>query len=67
MFNNKFFKQTDGVATGSSALVNIFMCSFQNKWLKYCPHGLKHVFFRRYIEDIFVLFSSLNHTEKFKN
>ena len=41
------------------ALANIFMCNFENKWLKDCPHSLKPVFYRRYVDDIFVLFSSL--------
>ena len=69
MFNNKFYKQIDGVAMGSPlgpALANIFMCNFENKWLKDCPHSLKPVFYRRYVDDIFVLFSSLDQTEKFK-
>ena len=69
MFNNKFYKQIDGVAMGSPlgpALANIFMCSFENKWLKDCPHSLKPVFYRRYVDDIFVLFSSLDQAEKFK-
>ena len=60
MFNSKFFKQIDGVVMGSplvTALTNI-MCSFENKWLKYCPHSLKPVFDRQYVDDIFVLFSS---------
>ena len=69
MFNNKFYKQIDGVAMGSPlgpALGNIFMCNFENKWLKDCPHSLKPVFYRRYVDDIFVLFSSLDQAEKFK-
>ena len=69
MFNNKFYKQIDGVAMGSPlgpALANIFMCNFENKWLKDCPHSLKPVVYRRYVDDIFVLFSSLDQTEKFK-
>ena len=36
-FNNKFYKQIDGVSMGSPlvpALANIFMCTFENKWLK---------------------------------
>ena len=40
MFNNKFYKQIDGVAIRSPlgpALANIFMCNFENKWLKDCP------------------------------
>ena len=34
MFNSKYHKQVDVVATGSSfgpALANIFMCSFESK------------------------------------
>ena len=70
MFNNKFYKQIDGVAMGSPlgpALANIFMCNFENKWLKDCPHSLKPVIYRRYVDDIFVLFSSLDQVEKFKS
>ena len=69
MFNNKFYKQIDDVAMGSplgAALANIFICSFENKWLQDCPHRLKPVFYRRYVDDIFVLFSSLDQAENFK-
>ena len=37
MFNNKYYKQVDGVAMESplgSALANIFMCSFESKWFE---------------------------------
>ena len=47
-------------------LANIFTCSFENKWLQDCSHSLKPVFYRRYVDDIFVLFSSLDQAEKFK-
>ena len=69
MFNTKFYKQIDGVAMGSPlgpALANIFMCSLENKWLKDCPDSLKPVFYRRYVDDIFVLFSSLDQAKMFK-
>ena len=39
------------------ALANISMCSFENKWLKDCPHSLKPVFYGRYVDNIFILFS----------
>ena len=68
MFSSKFYKQIDGVAMGfllGPALANIFMRSFEKKWLKDCPHNLKPVFYRRYVDDIFVLFSSLDQAEKF--
>ena len=69
MFSSKFYKQIDGVAMGSPlgpALANIFMCSFENKWLKDCPLSLKPVFHRWYVYDMFVLFSSLDQEQKFK-
>ena len=69
MFNRKYYKQVDGVAMGSPlgpALANIFMCSFESKWLRDCPNDFKPVFYRRYIDDIFVLFSSPDHADKFR-
>ena len=48
------------------ALANSFMCSFENKWLKGCPYSLRPVFYGRYVDNIFVLFSSLDQPEKFK-
>ena len=64
IFNSKYYKQVDGVAMGSllgPALANIFMCSFESKWLRDCPNDFKPVFYRCYIDDIFVLFSSPDH------
>lgn len=69
MFSNIFYKQIDGVAMGSPcgpALVSIIICSFENKQFKNCSHGLISVFYKRYVDDIFVLLSSLDHAEKFK-
>ena len=68
-FNNKYYKQVDGASMGSPlgpALANIFMCSFESKWLRDCPNDFRPVFYRCYIDDIFVLFSSLDHADKFK-
>ena len=48
MFNTKYYKQVDGVAMGSPmnpALANIFMCSFQSKWVRDCPNDLNPVFY----------------------
>lgn len=40
--------------------------SIENIWLKDYLQGLKPVSSRRYVDDIFVLFSTLNHAETFK-
>ena len=48
------------------ALANIFMGSFENKWLRNCTAALKPVSYRRYVNDRFTLFSSLDNAEQFK-
>ena len=48
------------------ALANIFICNFESKWLRDCPNDSKPVFYRCYIDDIFVLFSSPDHADKFR-
>lgn len=45
-------------------LANVFMCSFEYKCLKLCPPDLKPVFSIRYVDDLHVLFSSFDHTER---
>ena len=52
-FSNKHYKQ-------------VFMCSFESKWLQDCPNDFKPVFYRLYVNEIFALFSSLDHADKFK-
>ena len=69
MFNSKYYKQLDSVAMESPlglALANIFICSFESKWLRDCPNDLRPMFFRCYIDDIFVLFSCPDHADKFR-
>ena len=46
MFNNKYYKQVDGATIRSPlgpASANIFMCSFESKWLRDCPNDFKPV------------------------
>ena len=69
IFSNKCYKQVVGVAMGSPldpALANIFVCSFERKWLRDCPNDFKPVFYRRYVNVIFELFSSFDLTDTFK-
>ena len=59
-FNNKY-KQVDGLVMESplgQALANIFMCSFESKWLRDCPNDLKPLFYRGYVDEIFAMLSS---------
>ena len=70
LFNGKLYKQIDGVAMGSPlgpALANIFMANFEKIWLNACPVEFKPRFYRRYVDDIFVLFSEPRHVDLFQN
>ena len=69
-FDGKIYKQTDGVAMGSllgPSLANAFLCFHEQIWLNDCPEGFKPVYYRRYVGDIFALFRSPDHLEKFAN
>ena len=61
MFDKSFYKKIDGVVTGSPlvpSLANAFLCNYEKLWLDSCPPEFKHVVYRRYVDDIFVLFKS---------
>ena len=70
IFDNKLYKQTDGVAVGSplgSTLANAFLCHYEKNWLNECPSQFKPVVYKRYVDDIFVLFKSKEHLRLFVN
>ena len=68
-FNNKFYIQVDGVAMGSPLgpiLANIFLSHHEENWLNKCPIKFKPRFYRRYVNDIFVLFESSESADSFR-
>ena len=46
-------------------MVSVFLSFYEMKWLEQCPNKFKPVFYRRYVNDIFVLFESAEHLSKF--
>ena len=69
IFNEILYKQIDGVAMGSPlgpTIANAFLCFYEKKWLEQCPDKFKPVYYRRYVDDIFVLFKSRDHLIKFR-
>ena len=69
-FEEKICKQIDGVAMGyplDPTLANAILCFHEQIWLNECPDEFKPAYYRRYVDDIFVLFRSPDHLEKFKN
>ena len=47
-------------------LANIFLSHHETTWLNECPVQFKPVYYRRYVDDIVVLFKSRNHVKKFR-
>ena len=70
IFNNKWYTQIDGVAMGSPlgpTLANVFLGHYENIWLDDCPLEFRPIYYKRYVDDIFLLFKSKNQIEDFKN
>ena len=68
IFNDVLYKQKDGLAMGSPlgpTMANVFLSFYEFKCLEQCPKEFKPVFYRRYVDDIFVLFESAEHLSKF--
>ena len=68
MFDNKYYSQIDGVAMGfllRSTLANIYICNHDSNWLKDCLKDFKPVYYKRYVDDIFILFNKLENLQFF--
>ena len=60
-FSNKFYIEVDGVAMGfplDLILANIFLSHHEENWLNKCPIEFKPSFYRKYVDDIFIVFES---------
>ena len=44
-----------------------FLFFYEQIWLNECPDEFKPTYYRRYVDNIFVLFRSPDHLEKFRN
>ena len=68
LFNEKVYIQTDGVAMGSClgpTFANAFLCYHEEKWLANCPSSFKPNYYRRYVDDTFLLFEKTEHISLF--
>ena len=68
LFNGTYYSQIDGVAMGSPlgpTLANLFLAYYEEKWLHDCPVQFKPKFYRRYVDDIFLLFDKHDQVKKF--
>ena len=46
-------------------MASVSLAFYDVKWLEQCPKEFKRVFYRRYVDDIFLLFESAQHLSKF--
>lgn len=70
LFNKSYFKQLDGVAMGSPlgpTLANAFLSYHECVWLDECPLSFKPIFYRRYVDDTFIIFKDPSHADLFLN
>ena len=70
IFNNQLYKQSDGLGMGlplAPCFANIFMSHYEKKFLNNCPDEFAPIFYRRYVDDTFVLFSKQDHAKLFLN
>ena len=61
-------RQVDGVAMGSPLgplFANIFLSFHEKSWLADCPSLFKPIFYRRYVYDCFLIFTSRDHVTPF--
>ena len=68
IFDGTLHKQIDGVAMGSpqsDTLANAFLVCHEKNWLENCPVEYRPLYYRRYVDDIFVLFNSAEHLTLF--
>ena len=68
IFNNKLYSQIDGVSMGSClgpSYANAFLCYYENIWLSECPLAFKPLYYRRYVDDTFVIFKEQSHVTQF--
>jgi hypothetical protein len=68
IFNGSLYKQIEGLGMGlplGPTFANIFMCFYEKIWLEKCPSNFRPIFYKRYIDDTFVLFKSEAHIEMF--
>ena len=62
LLNSETFFQIDGAPMGGC---DIFVCFHEKVWLNICPSEFKSVFYRRYVDDTFLLFRFPSHIQLF--
>ena len=70
ILDRKYYKQKDGAVVDSPlgpTLANEFSCYFQEQWMPDCPSDYKPISYRRYVDNVFLLFLSELYITKYLN
>ena len=51
----------------SPAIANCFLCYHEEIWLRECPEAWKPLYYRRYMDDIFVIFRRKSQVKQFQD
>ena len=68
LFDGIIYQQVDGVVMASPldpSLANTHLAYYEQIWLNDCADEFKYVYYKRYVDNIFALFRSCHHFEKF--
>ena len=69
-FNGSIYKQITGLSMGSPIsplIANIFLNKFETSILNNCPVNFKTQFYKRYVDDSFLLFKDKQQSKQFFN
>ena len=67
-FKDGVYNQIDGVGMGSClgpTYADCFLGYFEQQWLRDCPLVFKPLYYRRYVDDTFLIFKRPSHVELF--
>ena len=67
-FGGQIYKQLDGLSMGnplSPVIANIFLCNFETEAINACDDRWKPQLYRRFLDDTFILFESLEQSRNF--
>ena len=70
IFDQVMYRQTDVIAMGPPPvpiLANAFLCHFEKQWLSKCHPDILPKVFKRYVDDIFVMFLCQSNLKDFVN
>ena len=68
IFNEQYYEQVDGLAMGSplsATLANVFLSHHEQQWINNCPPSFKPKYYKRYVDDTFLLFDNEEQANQF--